>query len=66
MIEALNALLSTYGLWLVFLVVLIDQGGIPIPAWPLLVVASAQAMERQEPVWPILLAATVAVRACCG
>jgi membrane protein DedA with SNARE-associated domain/rhodanese-related sulfurtransferase len=60
MIEALNALLSTYGLWLVFLVVLLDQGGIPIPAWPLLVVAGAQAMERQEPVWPILLAATVA------
>ncbi|KRA33085.1 hypothetical protein ASD68_08515 [Rhodanobacter sp. Root627] len=60
MIEALNALLSTYGLWLVFLVVLLDQGGIPIPAWPPLVVASAQAMERQEPVWPILLAATLA------
>ena len=60
MIEALNASLSTYGLWLVFLVVLLDQGGIPIPAWPPLVVASAQAMERQEPVWPILLAATLA------
>ncbi|HUH56453.1 MAG TPA: rhodanese-like domain-containing protein [Rhodanobacter sp.] len=60
MIEALNTLLSTYGLWLVFLVVLLDQGGIPIPAWPPLVVASAQAMERQEPVWPILLAATLA------
>lgn len=60
MMEALNALLSTYGLWLVFLVVLLDQGGIPIPAWPPLVVASAHAMERQEPVWPILLAATVA------
>ncbi|MGN6328483.1 MAG: rhodanese-like domain-containing protein [Rhodanobacter sp.] len=60
MMEALNALLSTYGLWLVFVVVLLDQGGIPVPAWPVLVVASAQAMERQEPVWPILLAATLA------
>ncbi|WP_457002675.1 MULTISPECIES: rhodanese-like domain-containing protein [unclassified Luteimonas] len=58
--EALDALLSTYGLWLVFIVVLLDQGGIPIPAWPPLVVASAQAAERLEPVWPILLAATAA------
>lgn len=58
--EALDALLSTYGLWLVFIVVLLDQGGIPIPAWPPLVVASAKAAERMEPVWPILLAATAA------
>lgn len=58
--EALNELLSTYGLWLVFFVVLLDQGGVPIPAWPPLVVASAQAVEFENPVWPILMVAAAA------
>lgn len=58
--EALDALLATHGLLLVFIVVLLDQGGVPIPAWPPLVVASAQAVERQAPLWPILLTATAA------
>ena len=58
--EALSALLATYGVGLIFLVVLLDQGGVPIPAWPPLVVASAQAVERSDPVWPILLAAGAA------
>ena len=58
--EALNELLSAYGLLLVFVIALTNQGGIPVPAWPPLVVASAQAVERVEPVWPILVVATVA------
>lgn len=58
--EALDALLSIYGLWLVFGIVLLDQGGVPVPAWPPLVVASAQAVERRDPVWPILMTATAA------
>lgn len=58
--EVLNELLAAHGLLLVFLIVLLDQGGVPIPAWPPLVVASAQAVERQAPIWPIVLAATTA------
>lgn len=58
--ETLTGLMATYGLWLVFLVVLLDQGGVPIPAWPPLVVASAQAVERQDAVWPIVLVAAAA------
>src|SRR3546814_18175486 len=58
--EMLNEMRATHGLWLVFIAVLLDQGGVPIPAWPPLVVASAQAVELQAPVWPILLVATMA------
>lgn len=58
--DVLNELLASYGLLLVFLVVLLDQGGIPVPAWPPLVVASAQAVERDAAIWPILLVATLA------
>ncbi|MFA7503447.1 MAG: rhodanese-like domain-containing protein [Burkholderiaceae bacterium] len=58
--EALNELLATHGLWIIFLIVLLDQGGLPIPAWPPLIIASAQAVEQQMPVWPILLVAAVA------
>ena len=58
--EPLIQLLATYGLWAVFLSVLIEQGGIPLPAWPIILVASAQAVERNESLWPILLAATFA------
>ena len=56
----LHTLLATYGLLLVFVVVLLDQGGLPVPAWPLLIVASAQATQQQASVWPILLMATAA------
>src|SRR3546814_11446308 len=58
--EMLNEMLATHGLWLVFIAVLLDQGGVPIPAWPPLVVAIAQAVELQAPVCPILLVATMA------
>src|SRR3546814_1432039 len=58
--EMLNERLANNGLWLVCIAVLLDQGGVPIPAWPPLVVASAQAVELQAPVWPILLVATMA------
>lgn len=58
--EGLNELLAAYGLLIVFAVVLLDQGGVPVPAWPPLVIASAQAVERQQAVWPIVLTATAA------
>lgn len=38
-------LLSHYGLWAVFVAVLLDQGGVPIPSFPVVVVASALALQ---------------------
>ncbi len=48
-------LLGRYGLLIVFFAVLIEQGGLPLPAYPIVVAASALAFEAAEPVWPILL-----------
>ena len=58
--ELLLQLIAEHGLWFVFVAVLLDQGGLPVPAWPPLVVASALAAEAGNPLWPILLVATVA------
>jgi membrane protein DedA with SNARE-associated domain/rhodanese-related sulfurtransferase len=58
--EALLGLIATYGLVVVFANVFIDQGGIPIPAYPAIIVTSAVATERGESVVPILVVATVA------
>jgi membrane protein DedA with SNARE-associated domain/rhodanese-related sulfurtransferase len=48
-------LLGRYGLLIVFLAVLLEQGGLPLPAYPIVVAATALAFEAAEPVWPILL-----------
>lgn len=58
--DSLHQLIATYGLWFVFLTVLLDQGGVPLPAWPAVAAASAVTVEAASPVWPILLAATAA------
>lgn len=58
--EILRQLIVDHGLWFVFLAVLLDQGGLPLPAWPPLVIASAVAAEAGTPLWPILLVATAA------
>jgi len=58
--DTLLHLLEHYGLWVVFIAVLLDQGGLPVPAFPPIMVASALAVEAQQPVWPIVLVATVA------
>jgi membrane protein DedA with SNARE-associated domain len=52
--QELLYLVATYGLLVVFVSVLIDQGGIPIPAYPALVVTSALAVDRGATVWPIV------------
>jgi membrane protein DedA with SNARE-associated domain len=39
-------LVASYGLLVVFVSVLVDQGGIPIPAYPALVVTSALGFSR--------------------
>lgn len=58
--DALIQLIEHYGLLVVFLAVLIDQGGVPLPAYPPILVASALAVRDHEPLWPIVLVATVA------
>jgi membrane protein DedA with SNARE-associated domain/rhodanese-related sulfurtransferase len=58
--QELMELVSNYGLLVVFVSVLIDQGGIPIPAYPALIVTAALATDRGEAAWPIVAVAVVA------
>lgn len=53
-------LIAGYGLLVVFVAVFLDQGGLPIPAYPPLIVAAALATDRGEAVLPILAIATLA------
>ena len=57
MAHQIVALLAEYGLLLVFLNVLIEQAGLPLPAVPTLVVAGALASGGQLPLVGVLLAA---------
>jgi membrane protein DedA with SNARE-associated domain/rhodanese-related sulfurtransferase len=59
-VDALLHIIETYGLLVVFVCVLLDQGGLPFPAWPAIIVTSATAIDAQTPLWPILLVATLA------
>jgi membrane protein DedA with SNARE-associated domain/rhodanese-related sulfurtransferase len=57
------SLLQQYGVLIVFAVVLVEQIGLPIPAYPVLIVAGALAMDGDHytPFWGVLL---VAMSAC--
>ena len=57
----LIVLLQTYGVLLVFAIVLVEQAGMPIPAFPILVVAGALSVDGTVS-WPAAIA--VAVGAC--
>ena len=54
-------LLQHYGVLIVFAVVLVEQIGLPIPAYPVLIVAGAQAMDGQIS-WPACL--VISLLAC--
>jgi membrane protein DedA with SNARE-associated domain len=58
--SALTNAVLTYGLPLVFVIVLLEQLGAPIPAIPVLVVAGALSMDRDFSAWQVLLVAIVA------
>jgi len=58
--DALLHLIANYGLAVVFVSVLIDQGGIPIPAYPALIVTASLAVRDGEAAWPIVFVAVVA------
>jgi membrane protein DedA with SNARE-associated domain/rhodanese-related sulfurtransferase len=53
--EVLIDVIQTYGLWVVFISVLLDQGGLPTPSYAPLIVTAALATDAGEPLWPILL-----------
>ena len=54
----LISLLQEYGVWIVFAVVLVEQIGLPIPAFPILIVAGALAVDGDTS-WPAVLAVSM-------
>lgn len=60
MAHEIIALIAQYGVLLVFLNVLVEQAGVPVPAVPTLVVAGALAATDQLPVSGVVLAAVLA------
>jgi membrane protein DedA with SNARE-associated domain/rhodanese-related sulfurtransferase len=44
--EALLQFIEAYGLWVVFVCVLMEQGGLPIPAYPPIIVTASLAVDR--------------------
>ena len=58
--ETLIHVIEAYGLWVVFICVLLDQGGLPIPAYAPMIVTAALAVEANESLLPIVIVATLA------
>lgn len=58
--EALIHVIETYGLWVVFFSVLLDQGGLPTPSYAPMIVTAALATDAGEPLWPIVLTGSIA------
>src|SRR5215472_13847627 len=58
--EHLIALVQQYGLGLVFINVLALQAGLPLPAYPTLIVAGAYAATGGSPVWQLVSVGIVA------
>ncbi|QSX75585.1 DedA family protein/thiosulfate sulfurtransferase GlpE [Lysobacter arenosi] len=58
--ETLLHLIAVYGLLVVFVSVFLDQGGIPVPAYPPIILTAALAVDRGDSVWPILIVSTLA------
>jgi membrane protein DedA with SNARE-associated domain/rhodanese-related sulfurtransferase len=58
--DMLLHIIDSYGLWVVFLCVLLDQGGLPFPSYAPMIVTAALATQRHESLLPVLLVATTA------
>ena len=58
--DALLQFVEVYGLWFVFVCVLLDQGGLPVPAYPPIIVTAALAVEGDRSLTSILFVATFA------
>jgi membrane protein DedA with SNARE-associated domain/rhodanese-related sulfurtransferase len=58
--DDLVRILQLYGLQIVFVGVLLDQGGLPFPSFSLVIVAAAVATNAGQPVWPVFAIAIFA------
>lgn len=58
--DTLLHLIATYGLLVVFVSVLLDQGGLPIPAYPPIIVTASVAADAGHSYWPVLFVAALA------
>ena len=58
--DTLIHLIAVYGLLVVFVSVLLDQGGIPVPAYPPIILTAALATDQGKSVWPIIVVAALA------
>ena len=58
--DTLLHIIESYGLWVVFFCVLLDQGGLPFPSYAPMIVTAALATDKHESLLPVLLVATVA------
>lgn len=58
--DTLLHIIESYGLWVVFVCVLLDQGGLPFPSYAPMIVTAALATDRHESLLPVLLVATLA------
>jgi membrane protein DedA with SNARE-associated domain/rhodanese-related sulfurtransferase len=58
--DALLQFIEAYGLWVVFVCVLLDQGGLPTPAYPPIIVTAALAVDQGKSLAAILLVAILA------
>lgn len=58
--DTLVHLIAVYGLLVVFVSVFLDQGGIPVPAYPPIIVTAALAVDQGKSVWPIVVVAALA------
>jgi hypothetical protein len=57
--DLLLHVIETYGLWVVFVCVILDQGGLPFPAYPPMIVTAGLAVDSNASLVPILLVATL-------
>jgi membrane protein DedA with SNARE-associated domain/rhodanese-related sulfurtransferase len=58
--DTLLHIIESYGLWVVFFCVLLDQGGLPFPSYAPMIVTAALATDKHESLLPVLLVATLA------
>lgn len=57
---SMNELASDYLLLGIFLTVAADQGGLPVPGYPVLIAAAAHLISQDEALWPLVIIATAA------
>ncbi len=64
--ENLASLIGEFGVLIVFVNVLLEQGGLPLPAWPMLIVTGALTLSGAGLLAPLIAAAAGSVLADAG